>query len=121
MRKKRLFASALCIFFSLSVFAQTPTGRVPDYPGGDEALNAFINSNLRQQNETKGLKGTVTVSFDVKPDSTLSGVTVVSGLHPGIDEQVVRMLERSRFTPAQKDGRPIRMNIMCDIPILGKP
>ncbi|MDD4149343.1 MAG: energy transducer TonB [Bacteroidales bacterium] len=93
--------------------------RDADYPGG---INKFITDLWDQMEYTQeaidaGIDGDITVSFDVEPDSTISGVSIISGLGYDIDEEFTHILLSMKFKPAQAEGNPIKMNMMLNAPI----
>ncbi len=93
--------------------------RDADYPGG---VNKFITDLWNQMEYTQDaidalIDGEIMVSFDVKPDSTVSNVSIISGLGYGIDEEFTRILLSMKFKPALVEGSPIKMNMMLNVPI----
>ena len=56
----------------------TVVERQPQFPGGMDSLNAFINRNLHYPAEAQkaGIKGKVFVSFIVEMDGSLRNITV---------------------------------------------
>jgi len=90
-----------------------------DYPGG---INKFITDLWNQMKYTQKaidaeIDGEIMVSFDVEPDSTVSGISIISGLGHGVDEEFTRILLSMKFKPAQAEGTPIKMNMMLNVPI----
>ncbi len=106
--------------FSGAQQAQTTGDRLPSYLGKEDALGSYIQKNLRLSEENKMHEGTIQLSFDVHPDSSVSSVIIIEGLHPSVDEQVIKLMERARFTPAVKEGRAVKMNIMTEITLRSK-
>lgn len=89
------------------------------YPDGDKALYEYIYKHLKYSDEAKQnkLEGSVLLSFDVMPDSTLTGFVVLSSPGYGIDQDLIRILQKLKFAPARSNGIPIKQNIMLSIPI----
>lgn len=119
----RLQLFVLLLFFvqfSGALQAQTTGDRLPSYPGKEDALGSYIQINLRLSEENKMHEGTIQLSFDVHPDSSVSSVIIIEGLHPSVDEQVIKLMERARFTPAVKEGRAVKMNMMTEITLRSK-
>lgn len=113
--KSLLLLSAL--FYTSFAHAQKPPDRLPFYPGNEDALSEYIESNLKMNQEKKITEGSIQLSFDVKPDSSVASVVIIEGLHPMVDEQVIKLLERARFAPAIKEGKAVKMNMMTEIPV----
>ncbi|MBR5374017.1 MAG: energy transducer TonB [Paludibacteraceae bacterium] len=64
------------------------------FPGGMEALNAYMLSNLAypQIAIDEGIEGTVIVKFTVKADGRVAKVKVVRGVDPAIDNEALRVV-----------------------------
>lgn len=80
------------------------------YPGGEDALIAFINSNVvyPQIALEQELQGTVMLRFKVDVDGSVSAVKVEKSLSRECDKaaaDVVRKLKR--FIPAKQQGHPV--------------
>ncbi len=93
--------------------------READYPGG---INKFIGDLWSQMEYTQEAidaraDGEIMVSFDVEIDSTVTGVSIISGMDYGITEEFERVLKTLKFTPALADGNLVKMNVMLTIPI----
>ena len=83
------------------------------YPGGPDNLSRFIAMHVRypQQAHDQGIVGTVTVSFVVEKDGSLSNVHVKQGIGGGCDEEAVRVVKLSpKWHPAIQDGVPLRVD-----------
>ena len=87
---------------------------MPEFPGGEQKMNAFIAKNLRSQ----GKKGQVTVSFIVEPNGTLSNVQVKEGIGGACDQEAVRLVKSfPKWEPGRlsQNGKPVRVNINLPI------
>jgi len=96
--------------------------KMPEYPGGQNALFQFLYSNLKypEQAHNSGLQGIVLVAFIVEEDGTISNTKILHGIGGGCDEEAKRVIElMPRWTPAivnEKNGRvlfkiPIRFKL----------
>lgn len=97
--------------------------REAHYPEGDTAFQNYFNRNLKY-NQTafeKRLYGSVMVSFNVMPDSTLTDVTVLSGVGSGVDEEVAALLKPMKFVPAIANGVNVRSNMIVSVTIKAIP
>ena len=73
----------------------------PDYP---EAAD-------RQQ-----LSGTLRLQLRLEADGRISDVEVVSATPPGVfDESAIKAFRGARFAPAQKNGRPVRAQVLIEV------
>jgi TonB family protein len=57
------------------------------------------------------LAGSVTMSITIDDDGMPSDIHVVSPLGLGLDESAVACMSQSRYSPAQKDGKPVPMKM----------
>ena len=66
----------------------------PTYPGGQKAMVAFIQKNLKYPSACKeqNIEGKVYVQFTVKKDGSLSDIAVVRGAHTLLDAEAVRVV-----------------------------
>jgi TonB family protein len=58
-----------------------------------------------------GLEGTVILDIVVAEDGTVRDVAIVQGLGEGLSEAAVRALKSCRFTPGERDGKPVPVRI----------
>ncbi|MFN5795662.1 MAG: energy transducer TonB [Bacteroidota bacterium] len=74
---------------------------------------------MRFSDEAKkaNLSGDATVSFDVKADSSIVNFMVITGLGMGVDEELQRVIEKAKFSPAVQNGFKVKMNMMVTLPI----
>lgn len=86
---------------------------MPQYPGGFEALSAFLVKNIKYPEKAKKdtVTGTVVTNFIVETDGSVSHVKVVKGIGSGCDEEAVRVVSlMPKWKPgSQKDGKPVRV------------
>jgi len=95
------------------------TNQEPFYPKGEKEFYEFVNKNLKFSDEAKkaNLSGDATVSFDVKSDSSIVNFMVITGLGMGVDEELKRVIEKVKFSPAVQNGFKVKMNMMMTLPI----
>lgn len=100
--------------FDSSLSSDTITYNVsslPTFPGSKDSLMAFIRNNVHYPNVDLALhnQGRVILSFIVEKDGSLSDVTVVSPLSPGLDRESVRVIRlMPKWKPAELDGNKVR-------------
>lgn len=97
--------------------------REAHYPAGDTAFQNYFNRNLKYNPAAfeKRVYGSVMVSFNVMPDSTLQEVTVLSGVGYGIDEEVVSLIKPMKFVPAIANGVTVRSNMIVSVTVKAIP
>ncbi|MDF2438127.1 MAG: outer rane transport energization protein TonB [Bacteroidota bacterium] len=91
----------------------------PAYPKGEQALYDEVVSLINYSDEAKQKKvnGEVTLSFDIRSDSTVSNAKILSGVGAGVDEAVRSYVEKLKFSPAMQNGKPVKMNVMYSFPV----
>lgn len=62
------------------------------------------------------LAGVVTMSLTVDDDGVPTDIHVVSPVGLGLDENAVTCMRQSRYSPAQKDGKPVPLKINVSLP-----
>ncbi len=83
----------------------------PEYPGGMEAMNRFLQKNLRYptQAQQANVSGKVYMSFVVDRDGSISQIEIQKGIGFGCDEEAKRVLkEMPRWKPGRQQGRAVR-------------
>lgn len=123
---KKIILLLVLVSFSFIGFSQTDkqnitviTNTEPVFPKGDQELYNYVFSNINYSEEAKKkyLEGEVTLSFDVKTDSTVANMVVISGVGYGVDEEVKRIVQKLKFAPAKQNGMLVKMNTMYTFPI----
>jgi protein TonB len=90
-----------------------------EFPGGDQAMVQYIYKNIKWPEATKGnlIMDEITISIDILPDSTATNLILLKKVGFGIDELVVDLIKKVKFTPSIQNGTAVKMNIMLGIPI----
>lgn len=89
---------------------------------GKEATSAFkefIVRNLRYPESVvdQNIEGVVYVQFVVERDGTLSNIKIIRGVHPYLDNEVIRVVKSSQgWTSGKHKGKPVR--VAFTIPIV---
>lgn len=85
---------------------------VPVFPGGEEALNKFIQANIiyPEWAREKKLTGKVIVNFCINNKGLVEGVTVNKGIDPELDGETVRVIRMMpEWKPAKLSGSPVHV------------
>jgi protein TonB len=96
----------------------TGVEEMPQFPGGEQALYAYIKKELKypqmaKENETQG---TVYVTFVVQADGTITNPKVIRGIGGGCDEEAIRIVKgMPQWTPGKQGGKPVR--VQYNLPI----
>jgi periplasmic protein TonB len=83
---------------------------MPQFPGGDSTLLAYIANNTIYPEEAKknGIQGRVMVRFCVTEKGNVARVSVLKGTNPELDAESVRVVKTlPRFTPGRQDGKDV--------------
>ncbi|WP_201977845.1 TonB family protein [Hymenobacter rubidus] len=93
------------------VYAATEVSRQAQFPGGDAALEQYLQKNRATPAEVKqrDLKGRVVVRFVLKPDGRPGAVEVINSLCPSCDDEALRLVRNfPRWQPALGyDDQPV--------------
>ncbi len=84
----------------------------PEFPGGNEALYRYLQSNIRYpvMARESGIQGTVFVSFVVERDGSITNVEVVRGIGGGCDQEAIRVVQNMPpWKAGQQRGQPVRV------------
>lgn len=90
----------------------------PAFPGGQEAYNKFLLSNLKYPARARemGIEGIVDISFIVGTDGALSDFKVIRTAGGDCDKETLRVYKVSpKWTPGKKDGKVVRTRIQARV------
>jgi len=95
------------------------TTREPAYPKGEQALYSDVLYGIKYSDEAKKkyFEGEVTLSFEVRTDSTVFNARIISDGGYGTGEEVKKFVEKLKFTPALQMGKPVKMKVMITFPV----
>ena len=83
------------------------TEEMPEYPGGPEALNAFLTREIQYPEVARnnGITGTVLIEFVVEKDGRVSNAKVKVPLFPECDKEAVRgVMAMPKWKPGKNMG-----------------
>lgn len=86
--------------------------KMPEYPGGDEKLVAFLASNVKYPaaSKYKNIQGFLVVGFVVSEDGKISDLKVIRSLSEDTDAEALRVTSMiERFEPGMLDGKKVTM------------
>jgi len=91
----------------------------PAYPGGQAALEDYINNNIEYQQAAvdNNTEGTVDVQFVVDENGNVSNPKVVGNeLGGGLDDEAVRVISRMpKWTPGKVKGKNVKTRVVLPI------
>ena len=88
------------------------TEEMPEFPGGPEALNAFLTREIQYPEVARnnGITGTVLIEFVVEKDGRVSNAKVKVPLFPECDKEAVRgIMAMPKWKPGKNMGKPVRV------------
>lgn len=86
---------------------------MPKFPGGDNALLAFLNRNTKYPDREKemDIEGQVIVKFVVNEDGRVSSPVIIRSDSPGFSKEAIRVVgELPRFEPGMQQGKAVKVN-----------
>jgi len=86
--------------------------QMPEFPGGQDALFAYIGKNLNYPETAieEGIEGVVFLSFVVGQDGSISNVNVMRGIGGGCNEEAVRVVKgMPKWKPGHQRGKAVRV------------
>jgi TonB family protein len=86
--------------------------KMPEFPGGEKALNRFLNDSLQYPDAAResGIQGTVYLSFIVNKDGSVTNARVLRGIGGGCDEEAIRVVKSMpNWLPGKQRGKPVRV------------
>ncbi len=92
-----------------------PYIKQPELPGG---LNKFLEDNFKYPSKakSKGITGTVYVSFTVNENGKVQHVKIIKGAHPLLDEEALRVTRLlPNWIPGTTDGEITSMRLNLPI------
>lgn len=91
---------------------------MPQFPGGNQALQAYMKKNIKYPREAQdgGIKGTVLMGFVVERDGSISDVKVLKSVHPLLDAEAERFVKQMpKWQPGIQKGKPVRVKYQMPI------
>jgi len=98
------------LYTAETVFTVVET--MPSFPGGQEALYKYLRENIKYPEEakSKGVQGTVFITYIVEIDGSVTNVKVLRGIGSGCDEESVRVVSAMpKWSPGKQRGVPVRV------------
>ncbi len=97
-----------------AVAAADTTGiEMPELIGGLGTIAGTLDYPVTAQ--AVGAEGRVVVTFTVTERGTVEEAEVTSTVHPALDREALAAVQRARFVPAHRDGRPMRVRMAMPV------
>ncbi len=91
--------------------------KLPIYPGGQKALNNFINSNRKYPEEAiqNKIEGTVSIEYDVNVFGNVTSVKVKHGIGYGCDVEACRLVNLLKYPKHKYQGLHVVFHMTLNI------
>lgn len=112
--RKRIMTAVVALVMGVAAFGATQ----PQYPGGKEALDKYISTNMKYPKTAvdNGIEGVVNVAFVVKADGSIGSIKIVRMVDPDLEAEAIRLVkEMPAWTPAQENGKPVDAQTQVDV------
>jgi TonB family protein len=86
--------------------------QMPEFPGGQGELMKFLQQNLRYPSDarTAGIEGRVVAQFIVDEKGGISDITILHGVSPSCDSEVVRVISAMPgWNPGKQNGTAVKV------------
>ena len=95
-----------------------PIDEMPEFPGGLEALVAWLGKNIQypEAAQRAGVQGKVFVAFTVEVDGSISDCKVIQSLSPSCDGEALRVVKSMpQWKPGMYEGQPVSVQYILPI------
>ncbi len=92
--------------------------RMPEFPGGQQAMFAYLGQELKYPTEAieRDIEGAVFIQFVVERDGSIGEVKVLRGIGGGCNEEAVRVVQgMPRWSPGEQGGKKVRTSFTLPI------
>lgn len=112
------------LFISFATIAQTDTAtygyidsvniknsQIPaSFTGGSESWKMFLDKYLKYPKDAKKnkIEGDVILEFLVDLNGKVSNIKVIHSVYPSLDEEAIKIIQRSLWVPAVQDGQFVK-------------
>ena len=96
----------------------TVVEEMPEYPGGMDAMYAYLGENIQYPDSAKinKISGKVYVTFVIEKDGSVTNVEVLRGIGGGCDKEAMRVVsEMPNWEPGKQRGQEVR--VQYNLPI----
>jgi len=133
MKQKFIVLVFLAILFAAGSFAQiqpndsskknvfTYVEEMPEFPGGQSELMKFLQGNIQYPPDARaaGAEGRVVVQFIVNEDGKISDITILRGVYPSCDSEVLRIISKMpAWTAGKQNGNKVK--VYFKLPVMFK-
>jgi len=102
-----------------SVKSDTLLNKLPEYPGGQKALEEYLKANLKYPKKAIQLmiQGRVILNLFVSAEGEITRVELIRGIYSECNEEAYFLVKKMpKWNPGLKDGKPTAMQVILPIP-----
>jgi periplasmic protein TonB len=97
----------------------TSVQKMPHFPGGRDAMLAFLQRELQDYVTEEGQARQVTIEFVVEKDGSLSGLSITESDDEGFSRKVTKAFQKMpRWSPGQQNNQPVKVLYRLPVKIL---
>lgn len=92
--------------------------KMPEFPGGQNALVAYLGDNIKypEAEKTAGIEGTVYVEFFVAKNGKVQSAAIVKSAATGLDREALRVINTMpKWIPGEKNGKKVEVSVLLPI------
>lgn len=92
--------------------------KMPEFPGGIEAMWKFINANLQYPVEVqkRGIQGKVIIQFIIDENGSTTQPDVIRSVDPLLDKEAIRIVKlMPKWKPGMLEGKPVEVKYTIPI------
>jgi len=101
-------AVKILLILSLAALQAIPQTGKPEDPGYDVPPRVLEEKKASYPEDAyrRGIEGVVMLEYVINADGRVKNAKVVVSV-PGLDQAALKAMQKWRFVPAQKDGKPV--------------
>lgn len=89
---------------------------MPEFPGGQDSLKAYIRRNLRYPDTADKYAGRVVVSIVVDADGSVTDAKIMRGLAPAYDAEALRVVQSMpKWKPGEQSGKKVSVKYVLPV------
>lgn len=106
---------------SPKLFSDTLENRLPEFPGGKEALDSYIKENIKYPKRAikEKIEGKVIFLLTVSTEGEITKIVLRKGLGYECNDEAFYLIKRMpKWIPGLKNGKPTTMDVLLPIPFV---
>jgi len=100
----------------------TTVEKMPSFPGGEQALTAYLIRSIRypETEKSRNVSGTVYLSFIISRSGDINDIKLLRGVSDDIDKEAIRAVQAMpRWIPGEHKGKPV--DVKFNLPVKFTP